>query len=120
MLGITQRERRKILQKISKFPVEVRMIAGIDDLISGEFNLQQIKSVDVKDILGRDPVAPDRNLLEKNIKGKNVLVTGAGGSIGAEISRQVLQNNPKLLIIFDVNESWPFLSNLPRSPAWAH
>ena len=104
MLGISQNERRQILQKISKYPVEVRMIAGIDDLISGDFNLQQIKSVDVEDILGRDPVEPNRNLLEKNIKGKNVLVTGAGGSIGKELCKQIINLNPQNIILYENNE----------------
>lgn len=104
MLGISQNERRQILQKISKYPVEVRMIAGIDDLISGDFNLQQIKSVDVEDILGRDPVEPNRNLLEKNIKGKNVLVTGAGGSIGRELCKQIFNLNPQKIVLYENNE----------------
>ena len=104
MLGISQKERRQILQKISKYPVEVRMIAGIDDLISGDFNLQQIKSVDVEDILGRDPVEPNRNLLEKNIKGKNVLVTGAGGSIGRELCKQIINLNPQKIVLYENNE----------------
>ena len=104
MLGISQNERRQILQKISKYPVEVRMIAGIDDLISGDFNLQQIKSVDVEDILGRDPVEPNRNLLEKNIKGKNILVTGAGGSIGRELCKQIINLNPKNIVLYENNE----------------
>ena len=104
MLGISQNERRQILQKISKYPVEVRMIAGIDDLISGDFNLQQIKSVDVEDILGRDPVEPNRNLLEKNIKEKNVLVTGAGGSIGRELCKQIINLNPQKIVLYENNE----------------
>ena len=104
ILGITPKERRKILHKISRFPVEVRMIAGIDDLISGDFNLKQIKSVDVEDILGRDSVTPDRNLLEKNIKGKNVLVTGAGGSIGKELCKQIINMKPQKLVLYENNE----------------
>ena len=104
ILGITQRERRTILQKISKFPVEVRMIAGIDNLISGNFNLQQVQSVDVEDILGRDPVEPNMGLLHKNIKGKNVLVTGAGGSIGKELCKQIINLNPKKIVLYENNE----------------
>ena len=80
------------------------MIAGIDNLISGDFNLQQIKSVDVKDILGRDPVEPNRDLLEKNIKGKNVLVTGAGGSIGKELCKQIINLNPQKIVLYENNE----------------
>ena len=104
IIGITQQERRTILHKISKYPVEVRMIAGIDNLISGDFNLRQIQSVKVEDILGRDPVEPNRILLKKNIKGKNVLVTGAGGSIGKELCRQIIKLNPKKIVLYENNE----------------
>ena len=104
ILGISQKERRKILQKISKFPVEVRMIASIEHLISGSFNLQQVHSVDVLDILGREPVKPNINLLEKNVKGKNVLITGAGGSIGKELCKQVINLKPEKLILYENNE----------------
>ena len=82
IIGIQVKDRRKILQKISKFPVEVRIVASIEHLISGNFNLSQIKSVDVQDILGREPVTPDTSLLQRNVNNKNVLITGAGGSIG--------------------------------------
>ena len=104
IIGITQQERRTILHKISKFPVEVRMIAGIDNLISGEFNLRQIQSVKVEDILGREPVEPNMKLLKKNINGKNVLVTGAGGSIGKELCRQIIKLNPQKIVLFENNE----------------
>ena len=104
ILGITQEERRRILQNISKFPVEVRMIAGIDNLISGDFNLQRVQSVDVKDILGRDPVAPNIDLLQKNIKRKNILVTGAGGSIGRELCKQIINLNPNKIVLYENNE----------------
>ena len=82
IIGISHEKRREILKNISQFPVQVRMIVGIDNLISGDFDLNHIQSVDVKDILGRDPVMPNIDLLQKNILRKNVLVTGAGGSIG--------------------------------------
>ena len=104
ILGISPQNRRKILQNISQFPVQVRMIAGIDNLISGDFNLQQVQSVDVKDILGRDPVRPNISLLEKNIKGKNILVTGAGGSIGKELCKQIINLKPNRIVLFENNE----------------
>jgi len=104
ILDITPKKRRQILQKISNFPVQVRMIAGIDNLISGDINLQQIKSVDVEDILGRDPVEPDRNLLEKNIKEKNVLITGSGGSIGRELCKQIINLKPHKVVLYENNE----------------
>jgi len=104
IIGITQEKRRKILHNISKYPVEVRMIAGIDNLISGDFNLQQVQSVDVEDILGRDPVIPNKTLLQKNIKRKNILVTGAGGSIGKEMCKQIIHLNPKKIVLYENNE----------------
>jgi len=104
ILDITPKKRRQILQKISNFPVQVRMIAGIDNLISGDINLQQIKSVEVEDILGRESIEPDRNLLEKNIKRKNVLVTGAGGSIGRELCKQIINQKPNKLVLYENNE----------------
>ena len=104
ILGISRSERRQILHRISKFPVQVRMIASIDNLISGNFNLEQIHSVDVEDILGRDAVNPDVNLLEKNIKNKNILVTGAGGSIGKELCKQIILLKPKLIVLYENNE----------------
>jgi len=112
ILGITQEERRRILYNISKFPVEVRMIAGIDGLISGDFNLQQVQSVDVKDILGRDPVEPNMDLLQKNIKRKNVLVTGAGGSIGKELCKQIIHLNPKKIVLYENNEFALYKANM--------
>ena len=104
ILGISQEERRRILRNISKYPVEVRMIAGIDNLISGDFNLQDVQSVDVEDILGRDPVKPNMDLLQKNIKRKNILVTGAGGSIGKELCKQIIHLNPKKIVLYENNE----------------
>ena len=104
ILGITKQKRRKILQNISKYPVEVRMIAGIDNLISGDYNLKQVQSVDVEDILGRDIVRPNISLLQKNIKRKSVLVTGAGGSIGKELCKQIINMNPNRLILYESNE----------------
>ena len=104
IIGISEKDRRKILQKISQFPVEVKMIASIEHLIAGNLNLRQVHAVDVEDILGRDPVEPNRNLLDKNIKGKNVLVTGAGGSIGRELCLQIIQLNPNKIILYENNE----------------
>ncbi len=112
ILGITQEERRRILHNISKFPVEVRMIAGIDDLISGDFNLQQVQSVDVKDILGRDPVEPNMDLLQRNIKRKNVMITGAGGSIGKELCKQIIHLNPKKIVLYENNEFALYKANM--------
>ncbi len=104
ILGISKQKRKEILYNISRFPIQVRMLVGIDNLISGDFNLEQIQSVDVKDIMGREPVSPDMKLLEKNIKNKNILVTGAGGSIGKELCKQIITFKPKSIILYENNE----------------
>jgi len=104
ILGISNKKRQEILYNISKFPVQVRMLVGIDNLISGDFNLEQIQSVEVQDIMGREPVNPNIELLEKNIKNKNILVTGAGGSIGKELCKQIVSLKPKCLVLYENNE----------------
>ncbi|SVE07506.1 uncharacterized protein METZ01_LOCUS460360, partial [marine metagenome] len=104
ILGISDQERKNVLRKISQFPVQVRMISSIEHLISGHFNISRIRSVEVEDILGRDAVKPNQDLLSKNIKGKNILVTGSGGSIGRELCKQIINLKPKKLILLENNE----------------
>lgn len=104
ILNISQDKRRKILQKISRFPVEVRIVTSIENIITGKIKLDQIRRVDVEDILGREKVQPNIELLNKNVKGKNILITGAGGSIGYEISLQISKLKPKKIILFDNSE----------------
>ncbi len=93
--------RKEVLEAISPLPVYVRTIPGISDLVSGKAHIEEFKEVDVEDLLGRDPVAPDENLLLANIQGKAVMVTGAGGSIGSELCRQIIRLQPKTLILFE-------------------
>ena len=97
-------ERKKILRKIANSPIEVRVITSLENIISGKINFNSVKKVDVLDILGREPVKPSKNLLNKNIKDKNILVTGAGGSIGSELCRQIIELNPKRLVLLDHSE----------------
>jgi len=104
ILGISKEERKIILQRISDYPVQVRMISSIENLISGNFNLSSIRSVEVEDILGRDIVKPNKKLLSSNLKNKNILVTGAGGSIGRELCKQIVNLNPRKIIILENNE----------------
>ena len=101
---LSSNERKKILRKIANSPVEVRVITSLENIISGQINFESVKKVDVLDILGREPVKPSGKLLNKNIKGKNILVTGAGGSIGSELCKQIIKLSPKLIIILDHSE----------------
>jgi FlaA1/EpsC-like NDP-sugar epimerase len=94
----------EILNFISQHPVRVRILPGLNDLAYGELTLQNLREVQIEDVLYRDLVLPDDKLLNQNIAGKVVMVTGAGGSIGAELCRQILLCNPKSLILYELSE----------------
>ena len=100
----SRRKRRGVLEYLSQFPVHVQTIPDVTDLISGNARLDDIREVDVEDLLGRDPVPPDLDLLSASISGKRVMVTGAGGSIGAELCRQILRQEPTTLVLFEISE----------------
>ena len=96
--------RREILKSLELLPVEVQTIPGLDDLVSGKASINDIRNVSIEDLLGRDPVSPREDLLNANIRGKSVMVTGAGGSIGTELCRQILRQKPKCLVLFEASE----------------
>ena len=100
----SQSRRVEILKKLSKFPLEVKVLPSVDNIINGEVTIESIKKVQVEDILGRDAVVPQEKLLKKNIKAKNVLVTGAGGSIGSELCRQILELSPSKIVLIENSE----------------
>ena len=101
----TSHNRRvEILKKLSKFPLEVKVLPSVDNIINGEVTIESIKKVQVEDILGREAVVPQEKLLKKNIKGKNILVTGAGGSIGSELCRQILELSPSKIVLIENSE----------------
>lgn len=93
--------RREILEMLERFPLHVRSVPGFMDLASGKVQVEDIQEVDIADLLGRDAVPPQQALFEKCIRGKVVMVTGAGGSIGSELCRQILSNKPKALLLFE-------------------
>ncbi len=97
-------KRREILKRLSKYPVEVKILPSVSDIVNSKVSIENIKEVQVEDILGREPVKPKKKLLEKNIKNKNVLVTGAGGSIGSELCRQIISHNPIKLVLIEHSE----------------
>ncbi len=96
--------RREILEILDAYPLAVRTMPDIADLASGRVKVEDLKTVDIADLLGRDPVAPKPELLERCIRGQVVMVTGAGGSIGSELCRQILDEEPSALILFDHSE----------------
>ena len=100
----SRRKRRAVLEHLSQYPVHVQTIPDVSDLISGKARVDDIREVDVEDLLGRDPVPPDPELLSASISGKRVMVTGAGGSIGSELCRQILELGPTTLVLFEISE----------------
>ncbi|EPJ2812553.1 polysaccharide biosynthesis protein [Pseudomonas putida] len=100
----TRTRRREILNFLESFPLHVRSVPGIMDLASGRVKVDDIQEVDIGDLLGRDTVPAQPDLLERCITEQTVLVTGAGGSIGSELCRQILGQAPKYLLLFDHSE----------------
>lgn len=96
--------RREILDELERYPVHVRTVPGFMDLASGRVSVSDLQEVDIVDLLGRDPVAAQRDLFERCILDHVVLVTGAGGSIGSELCRQILTSKPTALILFEHSE----------------
>ena len=104
-LPSASRERRNsIIQSLRSLPVHIRTLPGMADLASGRVTVQDLKELDIEDLLGRDPVPPDTELLARNLADKVVLVTGAGGSIGSELCRQILAERPRQLLLLDHGE----------------
>jgi FlaA1/EpsC-like NDP-sugar epimerase len=104
MPSATRSERKSVIEVLSDYPVEVMTMPNLSDIVSGELKIDQLKEVAIEDLLGRDQVAPNQSLLERNIKGKAVMVTGAGGSIGSELCRQIIKHQPTVLILFEASE----------------
>jgi FlaA1/EpsC-like NDP-sugar epimerase len=102
--SISRSRRNEILKNLSNYPLEVQTLPTVADIIHGRVNLSDIKDLDVDDILNRDQVLPKTELLSKNIISKVVLVTGAGGSIGSELGRQIAKLNPQKLLLLELNE----------------
>ena len=98
-------ERRKeIINSLVGLPVHVRTVPTINELLAGEASISQIRDIDLDDLLGREPVPPHPELVDRCIADKVVVVTGAGGSIGAELCRQIIMSGPRELILFDNSE----------------
>ena len=96
--------RREILNALEAYPVHVRTIPGFMDLASGRVSVSDLQEVDIIDLLGRDPVPAQQALFERCIRGQVVMVTGAGGSIGSELCRQILTSQPAALVLFEHSE----------------
>lgn len=104
-LPSTSRARRKeVLSKLEYLPVKVMTMPGMADIVEGHASYDQVNEVAIEDLLGRDPVSPREELMSANIRDKVVMVTGAGGSIGSELCRQIVNQSPKKLVLFEISE----------------
>jgi len=104
MPSATRERRNKIIQSLESLPVHVRSLPSLSDLTSGRVTVQDIRELDIEDLLGREPVPPRTDLLARDLAGQVVLVSGAGGSIGSELTRQILLQRPRQLLLLDHNE----------------
>ena len=102
--SLGRQRRREIIDQLQLLPVHVRSLPGMLDLASGKVTVTDFQELDIEDLLGRDPVVPDAQLLARNLADKVVLVTGAGGSIGSELCRQIILEHPQKLVLVEHNE----------------
>ncbi len=100
----TRARRQEVLESVETLNVPVQTIPDMADVISGKAKFNELRDVAIEDLLGRDPIPPDASLMGADIAGKVVMVTGAGGSIGSELSRQILAQQPRQLLLIDVSE----------------
>lgn len=104
MPSVSRAIRSQIIQRLEPYSLHVSTLPGMDDLASGKIKVDDVREVGVLDLLGRVPVEPDVELLNRNVQDKVVLVTGAGGSIGSELCRQIIKIKPRKLILFERSE----------------
>jgi len=102
--SITRQKRNQIINNLNKYKVIVKTLPSIQDIVEGKVSVSDIKDLTIDDLLNREQVQPNLELLSKNITSKVVMVTGAGGTIGSELSRQIIKLNPKTLILVELSE----------------
>ncbi len=110
--SLTKDQYKNIFSKISKLGFEILKVPSLYEIASGKITINELRPLNIEDILGRDEVSPNYELLEESIKGKTILITGAGGTIGSELSKQILNIFPKKIILLEMSE--PALHNLSR------
>lgn len=100
----TPAQRKTILDRLSALPVQILTVPSFSELLSGSANITEIKEIDISDLLGREVVPADPALMQHSVAGKSVMVTGAGGTIGSELCRKMLQLKPRRLVLYDNSE----------------
>ncbi|NTW33868.1 MAG: polysaccharide biosynthesis protein, partial [Bacteroidetes bacterium] len=102
--SVKKARRKEIIKAFDGLDINIRTLPGIEEMADGKLSISDIREIEIEDLLGRDPVAPNLELFERCIKNKSVLVTGAGGSIGSELCRQIISLNPVRLILIEQSE----------------
>ncbi|GAA6140478.1 nucleoside-diphosphate sugar epimerase/dehydratase [Hydrogenophaga sp. 5NK40-0174] len=102
--SVNRRRRNELIEQMLKAHVQVRTLPSVSGLAKGTVSTSDLRELEIDDLLGREPVTPNHILLGKNIAGKNVLVTGAGGSIGSELCRQIIDLSPHTLVLVEQSE----------------
>lgn len=100
-----RRERRRLLKGFQGHAVEVKILPAVEDIAAGRVRVTDLRPLEVNDLLGREKVPPNAELMARKTRGKSVLVTGAGGSVGSELVRQLLKESPRRLVLFDISEA---------------
>jgi len=104
MPSITRKQRSMIIEQLRPLNVRIRSLPGLIAMAQGKANYKDLHDLDINDLLAREPAEPDEGMLQQQVTGKVVMVTGAGGSIGSELCRQILQRKPKVLLLFELSE----------------
>jgi FlaA1/EpsC-like NDP-sugar epimerase len=104
MPAISRKRQQEILNWLEPFPVHVRVVPAVSELTQGQLRREDLREVELEDLLGREPVLPEEHLLTDCIAGKSVMVTGAGGSIGSELCRQIIRLQPRRLVLYELSE----------------
>lgn len=102
--SISRAQKRQIIDKLSGIAIKIKELPSLEEIADEKVTVSSMRKVDILDVLDRQTVEPDAKLLQMNIKGKCVLVTGAGGSIGSELCRQVIKNKPKCIVLYELSE----------------
>lgn len=102
--SISRAQKRQIIDKLSGIAIKIKELPSLEEIADEKVTVSSMRKVDILDVLDRQTVEPDAKLLQLNIKDKCVLVTGAGGSIGSELCRQVIKNKPKCLVLYELSE----------------
>lgn len=103
--SLSEEKRKKMFDKLEALPVRIRTLPGLLDLANGVPTISDLSELRIEDLLYREPTLPDESLLSSRVRERVVMVTGAGGSIGSELCRQILSCNPSILILFELSES---------------